>query len=839
MSKTNLMKIYYMLSLLCLFSAFAKAQQQRKKLPAQRTNAVIKIDGNLDEAAWKNAVPAKDFIEWRPDFGRVEDPSSKTIVYILYDNNSVYIGGYCYERSGDSISKELVGRDVVGVNDFLGVIFDTYNDKINGVGFYVTPYGEQFDAKYSNANQGEDPSWNAVWNSAAKVHADGWSFEMRIPYSAFRFSNRDNQDWGLNMTRRRNKTGQQFMWNPVNPKVNGFINQEGLWTGIEKIQAPIRLSFSPYFSTYLNHYPYKTPGVKDWTSSVNGGMDVKYGISEGFTLDMTLIPDFGQVQSDNQVLNLSPFEVKYNENRSFFTEGTELFNKGDLFYSRRIGGQPLRYYDVQDTSATDDHIHSGEHFIKNPLESKLINGTKISGRTKGGLGIGFFNAITAPMYATVEDNAGVKRNIKTSPLTNYNIIVFDQTLKNNSAVSLINTNVSRQGDYYNANATAALFDLNNKKNTYKINGKLAFSELYGPSQAISVGHAHQLQFSKTGGNWQYQLLEDATDSKYDINDMGILFYNNYLDHYLYTGYKWLKPKSWYNMIQINYNAYYSLLYSKIDSQKVNSNFQVFTTNVNAYAQLKNLWNVSMFIGYVPRGNDFHEPRTTGYSFRTPTRIQFNPTVETNSAKKYYMNLSYFMAIRSLFNSPNYQVNFLQRYRFNDKFSITESINYNPTINDAGYFSQYIQNSIVQDVIFSRRDLKTVENIVSLKYNFNRKSGITFRARHYWSKVVPKQLYDLMPDGNLKPTVHTDVLITDDNINYFNIDALYTLEFAPGSFINIAWKQQGVLSNENAGYTYLKNFNQTITSPQNNNVSIKVIYYLDYIDLKKHSKKNRE
>ena len=135
------------------------------------------------------------------------------------------------------------------------------------------------------------------------------------------------------------------------------------------------------------------------------------------------------------------------------------------------------------------------------------------------------------MYAKVEDNAGIKRNIKTNPLTNYNIIVLDQTLKNNSAVSLINTNVSRSGSYYNANVTAGLFDLNNKKNTYNLNGKLAVSQLYGPSQKTSVGQAHLIAFSKTGGNWLFQLKEDATDAKYDINDMGILFNNNYLDHY--------------------------------------------------------------------------------------------------------------------------------------------------------------------------------------------------------------------------------------------------------------------------------------------------------------------
>ncbi len=201
---------------LCIFlsmcSLFCFSQTPKKQLAAQRTTSAIKIDGNLDESAWKDAVPAKDFIEYKPTFGKLEDAKTKTIVYILYDNTSVYIGGYCYERTTDSISKELVGRDVIGVNDFVGVIFDTNNDKINASGFYVTPYGEQFDAKYSNsANNNEDPSWNAVWNSAAKVHADGWSFEMRIPYSALRFSNRDNQTWGLNITRRRNKTGQQYM----------------------------------------------------------------------------------------------------------------------------------------------------------------------------------------------------------------------------------------------------------------------------------------------------------------------------------------------------------------------------------------------------------------------------------------------------------------------------------------------------------------------------------------------------------------------------------------------------------------------------------------------------
>ena len=289
------------------------AQIPGKTLSATRTTTNIKIDGIIDDGAWKLAKPATDFIEQRPNPGEIEAAGSRTEIYILYDNTSIYVGGYCHERTKDSISKELVGRDRSGVNDYAGIVLDTYNDKSNALGFFVTPYGEQFDIKYSTNN--EDISWSAVWHSESKIHTDGWSFEMRIPYSALRFVSKENQTWGLNLVRRRIKSGKQLTWNPINPKVSGFVNQEGELTNIGKIESPLRLSFSPYLSSSVNYYK---PDTKDWRSNVSGGMDVKYGITESFTLDMTLVPDFGQVRSDNKILNLSPFEVQYSENRPFF-----------------------------------------------------------------------------------------------------------------------------------------------------------------------------------------------------------------------------------------------------------------------------------------------------------------------------------------------------------------------------------------------------------------------------------------------------------------------------------------------------------------------------------------
>jgi hypothetical protein len=825
----------------CTCYAFAQ-QPVPKNLSAKRTTASFKIDGQLEEAAWKEAIPATKFAEWRPNFGAVEDSITGTEIYLLYDNTSIYIAGYCHEKSKDSVSTELVGRDEIGVNDYVGIIFDTYLDKINAFGFYVTPLGEQFDAKYSTT-AGEDGSWNAVWASEAKLVADGWTFEMRIPYSALRFVSKENQTWGLNITRNRKKAGRQFMWSPVDPKVNGFVNQEGMWTGIEKIEAPIRLSFSPYFSTYVNHYP-EEGKKKDWTSSVNGGMDVKYGISDAFTLDMTLIPDFGQVQSDNRVLNLTPFEVKYQENRPFFTEGTELFSKGDLFYSRRVGGEPLHAGDVKGS------LNANEEVAENPVQSKLINATKVSGRTKKGFGLGVFNALTKTMYATVRDEVtGNKRKIETGPLTNYNIIVFDQTLKNNSAISFINTNVTRSGKDYDANVSAALFDFNNKKNIYNWNGKFAISQLIQGGKNTN-GYSHKLGFNKTGGRWNFQLSQEIADEKYDINDMGILFNNNFMDHRLWTGYRWLKPKGIYNRIQLNYNAYYSTLYKKVPGQKIDNKFQTFNTNVNANIQFKSLWWAGIYFGYVAQGNDFYEPRNTGYSFRTPSRKQFDIWFETNFTKKYYANLDYFVAKRSLFNSPNHQIFLFHRYRFNDKFAIQHSLNFNPARNDAGYYGNYYQqdalgnfildgngNKILEDILFSRRDLETVENVVSFKYSFNNKSGITLRARHYWSRVKAKELYDLQEDGRLVPTTHTNQTITQRNYNIFNIDAVYTWQFAPGSFINIVWKDVSDNSNDLVQDRYFKNFTRTVVdAPQNNNLSLKVIYFLDYLDFKKWRKK---
>jgi hypothetical protein len=802
-----------LLAFLFFFVAICHGQDTtRKSITIKRLQGSLKIDGNIDEPQWREGALLKGFFEFRPDPTTMESEENKTEAWILYDNTSIYIGGICHEKNPKNVMRELAGRDNIGASDYVGVIFDTYHDRINGVGFFVTSTGEQYDARYGQSF-GEDASWNAVYESEAKITDSGWTFEMKIPYSALRFNKKPSQLWGFNLVRQRQKYAEGFMWNKFDPKIDGLVNQFGDLIIPDQLTPPVRLSFSPYFSTYVNHYPYNLPGVKNTSSSINGGMDVKYGINESFTLDMILIPDFGQVQSDKQVLNLTPFEVKYDENRSFFTEGTELFNKGDLFYSRRVGGTPLHYSEVADS------LRPNEVILKNPTESKLINATKISGRTKGGLGIGYFNSITKAMFAEIEDENHNVRKMETQPLSNYNIVVLDQNLKNNSSVTLINTNVLRSGHDYDANVTGFLFNLYNKTNMYNLYGRGYMSKLFNINNTNETGYSYKAGFAKVSGNFNFEVAQNVTDDKYNPNDLGILLNNNFFDHRLYVGYKQVEPGKWYNNMYYNFNLTYSQRFTP-------RTYQQLQANVNMNGQLKNLWYAGFFITYYAKGNDFYEPRVKGRVFKRPPATEYGIFFNTNRAKRYRMSVDNFTHISEHYGWF-YSLMIDQNYRLNDKISFGYQVSTVPYFNEMG-FTESINND---SIIFAKRNRNTVENIVNLKYSFNNKMFITTRIRHYWSTVDNQEFYTLTHDGLLDPN-HSYATNKNQNVNIFNVDMVYSWRFAPGSELSIVWKNSIYDDIEEVKKGYFNNLDQTFSAPQNNTVSLKVLYYIDYLRLKR-------
>ena len=360
--------------------------------------------------------------------------------------------------------------------------------------------------------------------------------EIKIPFSAIRFSKKAVQEWGLNFARFVRKENENSIWNPVNPNISGDVNQWGVWEGLTNITPPLRLSFLPYLSAGVKTSPTNNGNVTEYPKS--GGMDVKYGINESFTLDMTLVPDFAQVQSDNLYLNLTPFEVKFEDYRPFFTEGTELFSKAGLFYSRRVGAAPGGSAKLLNTYGAGN---SGYKIEKNPGITRLYNATKFSGRTKGKLGIGIFNAVTAPMYARLNNlTTGIDSTILTEPLTNYNIIVFDQALKHRSSIAFTNTNVLRKGNSRNANVSSIDISLYDKKNLHNFTLTGRYSTIWG-NQLHKNGFGTTTTFGKVSGLLQYSAALVLKSDKYDPNDLGYLQSNNSFTYNGAISFNFLKP----------------------------------------------------------------------------------------------------------------------------------------------------------------------------------------------------------------------------------------------------------------------------------------------------------
>jgi hypothetical protein len=827
------MKSFMLLFIALSIGFFAHAQQmtERPKVEAKKVAKGIKIDGKLDETSWKEATLLSNLIEFRPTPFKPEANTNRTETFVMYNNEGIYFGGKCYEQTIDSITRELVGRDGFGNNDFIGISFDTYNDKQNGFEYFLTPLAEQFDAKISvgnNENGGEDFSWNAVWEGKCVVEKDGWNFEMFIPFSAIRFGKGKMQNWGINVFRRRIKTGQTFAWASINPLINGSLTQEGFWNGITDIKPPLRLQFSPYVSYYATTFSKVQPGEKKVVQQFNGGMDVKYGINQAFTLDMALIPDFGQVQTDNRVLNLSPFEQQFSEQRPFFTEGTELFNKGNLLYTRRIGKNPNQVNYNYDNSNTYEEI------IKDPQETKIINATKVSGRMQNGLAIGILNAITAKQHAIIQNTiTKEERKVQSFPTTNYNMIVLDKTLKNNSSISFVNTNVLRGGSDYDANVSMALADFNDKTNTWNIGGKAGVSNLIGagPNDKTISGYTQSIYFGKTSGKLNFNMYSDYTDKKFNKNDMGYLSNNNSFENGFYVGYNINKPKGWYNRIGGNINGYWSSLASAIDPLKQKGHmFQENFIAANLFGQTKSLWNFNANINNRMESNDYYEARKTGRVFKRGGRTSFFARINSNQAKKYFFAFSLnYRKGRQFSSTHGGYIDLTQKIRFNQKFSIEHNINFDNIIDQAGF-----GKIDTTGIWFTRRNTNTLENSLNLKYSFTNKMGLTLFVRHYWSGVDPKQLYLLNTKGYLDETNTNkpDINTLKRNTNFFNVNMVYTWQVANGSFLNIAWQDESAEGSSNYEAGYFKNLDRIFQLNHANTFSVKLVYFIDYLHLKK-------
>ncbi|MEH0155890.1 DUF5916 domain-containing protein [Limibacter armeniacum] len=795
---------------------------EHQTFKTSRTASAPQIDGLLGDDTWKNDPSAFEgkFVQTSPDNGKAS--AFPTKVQIRYDDYAIYVAAKMYDSQPDSIQREMGFRDSGKNNaDIFAIALDTYNKQQNAFLFMVSASGAQTDIYITPNN--EDENWNAVWKSAVTIVDDGWIVEMEIPYMALRFPKKEVQTWGLTLHRVIKRTNEESFWNYLDPNVEGVVNQFGTLEGIEGIKPPLRLSLSPYVSGYYNID--EENDISEFTGTA--GMDLKWGLNESFTLDMTLIPDFGQVRADNQILNLSAFEIQFDENRSFFTEGTELFDRGNMFYSRRVG-----------KTFGDIDLNDNEETSSAPGEAPLINATKLSGRTSKGLGIGVFNAITDKTFATVKDTlTGETREVLVDPLTNFNALVLEQNLKNNSNIGFMNTNVYRGKDGKMANVSRVDFRFFDKENTYSIKGNLDITHIRDGDNETKTGYNAFLNGGKVSGKYQYVGWLNIESDKYDPNDMGFLRSNNEINLGGRFTYSKQEPFSIFNNMRINTGMERTVLYKP----------RVFTNMygwVNFYTQFKNFWELEAWGEGIPVDSyDYFNPRADfEYFYLRRPSYNVGTWFSSDRRKKLAVSGHAWIWSRPSLDQFDNGFNIEPRMRFSNQFSTSFELNYNKIRKEQGFVDHVRDDDDnLQEVIYGVRNRHEFTNSLKANYAFTNKMGLNLRLRHYWGNVRYDSYHKLNKEGTLEDTSFQG--FNDDgssdyntNFNAFNMELTFSWEFAPSSFLTAVWKNQIYTDDNNVDISFMENLDNTLSSYQLNSFSVKMIYFLDFQQAKRMIKK---
>jgi hypothetical protein len=576
---------------------------------AQRITEPITIDGRLDEAVWEEASPVTEFTQVVPNEG--QPASQRTEVRFLYDDEAIYVGARLHDTG--EIRGRLGRRDMpLGDSDWLTVIFDSYHDHRTAYGFEVNPRGVRSDQ--SRAGGREDPSWDPVWEVATTVDDEGWTVEMRIPFSQLRFSGEPVQTWGLQVERSIARNREFSVWSFTPQDQPGGIPRFGHLTGLERIPTGKRLEVLPYTvarAAYVDPRgnPFRTGSEYD----LDAGVDLKYRVTSDLTLDATVNPDFGQVEVDPAVINLSAFETFFQERRPFFIEGADIFRFGtgganQVFYSRRIGRQPS----LAPPFAARDV----------PDATRILGAAKLSGRTAGGWSIGVMDAVTRREIARFHDQNGALGEVVAEPLTNYFVSRARREMRTGqTAVGGFFGAVNRQldtdrlADALRSGAYTGGFDLFHQwdDRTWTLEGFLGGSHIrgteaviaaaqrapyvymqrpdadhldYDPARTALTGFSGEASLARRWGrHWNARLQAGAISPGYDVNDLGFQRRGDRIDADMFVNFSETRPGEVFRQI------------STFGSARVEHNwagervFDVF--GVGGFFQFLNYWSANL------------------------------------------------------------------------------------------------------------------------------------------------------------------------------------------------------------------------------------------------------
>lgn len=546
------------------------------------------VDGRLDDEAWHLAPVITGFVQRDPHEGM--PATEPTEARVVYTDHAIYVGIRAYDSQPDRITGLLTRRDRPSPSDWLGVAFDSYRDRRTAFAFMVNPAGVKRDIYFYNDGEGEDDSWDAVWDVAVSRDSLGWTAEFRIPFSQLRFPKGKNQHFGLNLYRMINRLNEEQFWQLPPKNEPGFVSRFGDLVGIEGIEPPRRIELLPYSAAGNTWEPPETgnPFRTGTNPSARLGADLNVGLTPNLTLSATINPDFGQVEADPAVVNLTAFETFYPEKRPFFNEGLDIFRfpislgDGDeaneqLFYTRRIGRAPQGRADPRGG------------FAEAPPNTTILGAAKLSGKSSAGWSIGALGALTAEEKASAIDRLGRRHEDPVEPLTAYFVGRLAKDFRNGlTQAGLFATAVERdlpeQLNYLRQRAYSLAASWNHRflGDTYAAVGWIAASRVsgspeaidrtqrssaryfqrpdndyvsYDPSRTALSGFAGQLMLMRTQGNWRYGALVDTRSPGFEVNDIGFQREADRTVQAVWINRRWLRPGRVFRSFNLNLNQW--------------------------------------------------------------------------------------------------------------------------------------------------------------------------------------------------------------------------------------------------------------------------------------------
>jgi hypothetical protein len=808
-----------------------------KRASAVRATSPVVIDGRDDDAVWRLAPAITQFREFQPK--EDGDPRFATEAKVAYDDRNLYVFIRAFDPHPDSILKLLARRDVRAATDQIKIMIDSYHDRRNGFEFAVNPAGVKRDYAIYNDTQ-EDDAWDAVWDVATQVDSLGWAAEFRIPLSQLRYVPRGTNTFGFGIWRDIQRYTERESWPLYRNSQTGISSQLGELTGLVGLPSPRRPEIAPYVVTKNVSVP--TGSAFDRSQKVTGGADVKYGITSNLTLDATVNPDFGQVEADPAVLNLTAFETFFQERRPFFVQGAGIFsfdvncsrvncNGEGLFYSRRIGRAPqLGFGDPNSPTATT-----------------IYGAAKLTGRLPGGQTVGVLDAVT--------ERAGGTLDRTTEPTTNYAVVRTQQDFRNGeSGIGMMLTAVNRSLDPPTENvlrrsAYVGAFDFRHRflQGHYQVSGSLDLSRVAGTVSAIALtqrdavhfyqrpgagvsfdptrtslsGNAEELFFSKLGGGIsRFETSYLRRSQGFEANDLGFLLQADQQSWNTWFGVQALHPSSIYQQVFWNFNwwQYWTAAGTPVER----------AANTNGHVMLNNRWWLHGGVTAGQLGGTFCDRNCSrgGPAVRVDPYLSLWGEADGDGRPAFvpfvWFNYRRGDGGRSERFNGNVQVTYRVASQVNTSLTLRATHNVNdvqPQVDQTG--TRYFAHLNQKEVSLTGRVDYTLSTVLTLQLY-----GQPFVSKGTFSH--PRTLAD-DPNARAFDDRYQSYGVTPGGFNFkaFNSTTVLRWEYRPGSTLFVVWTQgRGDFAPAMGPRSLAGDFQDLFGLHPNNTFLVKASYWLN-------------